>query len=137
VFFKGVALEENIWRSLFWKHVMLLIVGILMFVFMTKQRQNFLARFKAGSSGIITINIINELLYMSGNIVAAYAYMLAPVALALLAETYQAFFVLTLGVILTFFLPKMFNESVKKGTVAKKLFALAITGTGTYILLAN
>lgn len=135
VFFKGVALEENIWRSLFWKHVMLLIIGILMFVFMPTQRHNFLARFKAGSTGIIALNVLNESLYMSGNIVAAYAFMLAPVALALLAETFQAFFVLILGVVLTFFLPKIFNERIGKGTIAKKLIALVITGAGTYILL--
>jgi drug/metabolite transporter (DMT)-like permease len=163
VFFKGVALEENIWRSLFWKHVMLLIIGVIMFVFMPKQRKNFLARFSAkktniatindsiilkqqqtfisrikeGPSGIIALNILNESLYMSGNVVAAYAFMLAPVALALLAETFQAFFVLVLGVTLTFVLPKIFNERTEKGTVAKKLFALTVTGMGTYILLSQ
>ncbi len=137
VFFKDVALEENIWRSLFWKHVMLLVIGVLMFMFMPKQRQNFLERFKAGSAGIIALNIINESLYMSANAVAAYAFMLAPVALVLLAETFQVFFVLILGVALTFIFPKIFNESIEKGTVLKKIVALAITGTGTYVLLTT
>lgn len=136
VYFKDVALEENIWRSLFWKHVALLAIGILMFVFMPAQRRNFLERFKAGSSGIIILNILNESLYMSANVVAAYAFMLAPVALALLAETFQAFFVLFLGVALTFFFPKIFNESIKKGTVLTKVLALVITGIGTYVLLS-
>jgi len=135
VFFKAVALEENIWRSLFWKHVMLLVIGVLMFVFLPKQRQNFLARFKAGSAGIVFLNVLNESLYMSANVVAAYAFMLAPVALVLLAETFQAFFVLALGVALTFVFPRIFNESIDKGTVVKKVIALIITGLGTYILL--
>ncbi len=137
VFFKGVALEENIWRSLFWKHVMLVIIGVIMFMFMQKQRQNFLTRFKAGSSGIIVLNILNELLYMSGSIVGAYAAMLAPVALVLLAETFQVFFVLVFGVTLSFFLPKIFNERIEKGTITKKVFAIIITGIGSYILLSR
>ena len=41
VIFKAVALEENIWRSLFWAHFMLLLVGIFIFIFIRSYRINF------------------------------------------------------------------------------------------------
>ena len=43
--FKAVALEENLWRSLFWGHLMLLLSGIGIFIFMRSYRENFILAF--------------------------------------------------------------------------------------------
>jgi drug/metabolite transporter (DMT)-like permease len=133
--FKAVALEENVWRSLFWEHIVLVVVGILIFLFIPKYRDNFKLALKKNSKAIISLNITNEVLYMVGNIVLAFAFLLAPIALILLTESFQPIFVLIIGIILTIYFPKISVENIEAKHLWQKSFAIAVTGIGTYILL--
>lgn len=135
VIFKAVALEENVWRSLFWEHVMLVIVGIFIFIFAKSYRENFLAAIKNNSKAIISLNFLNESLYMTGNIIFAFAYLWAPIALVLLVNSFQPIFVLAIGIFLTVFFPKISVEKIQAVHLWQKLFAILITGIGTYLLL--
>lgn len=135
VLFKMVALEENWIRSLFWEHLMLLVVGAIVFVFIKKYRQDFLAAIRENSKPILALNIGNESLYMVGNIIFAYAYMLAPVALVLLTQSFQPLFVIIVGVFLTIFFPRINSEKVTLVDLSQKFLAIAVTGIGTYLLL--
>lgn len=136
VVFKFVALEENVWRTLFWEHIALTVIGILLFVGVKSYREHFIAAFKNNSKGILGLNLTNEGLYMVGNIALSYAYLLAPVALVLLADSFQPIFVLIIGVFLTIFFPHITAEKIEAKHLWQKLFAIIITGIGTYILLA-
>jgi len=135
VLFKFVALEENVWRSLFWEHLMLVLVGIFLFVVVRHYRVHFLAALRNNSLPIIGANVLNESLYMTGNIVVAFAVMLAPVALILLGESFQALFVLFIGIFLTVFLPQLYAENIQTKHIIQKVLAILITGIGTYLLL--
>ena len=134
VIFKAVALEESVWRSLFWEHLMLTIVGIIIFIFIRSYRINFLSALKSNSRAILSLNGINELIYISGNIVVAYAYLLAPIGLVLLTESFQPIFVLIIGLFLTIFFPKIIVEKIQAKHIWPKIIAICITGIGTYIL---
>lgn len=136
VIFKAVALEENVWRSLFWEHLMLMVVGVGIFFFISNYRKHFIAAVRNNSKGILALNVTNEGLYMVGNIAFAFAYMLAPIALVLLAESYQPLFVLLIGVFLTLFFPKLTAEKIEAKHLWQKGMAIALTGLGTYLLLA-
>ncbi len=136
VIFKFVALEENIWRSLFWEHLVLVFVGIGIFIFMRSYRKNFLEAIHSNSKSILSLNFLNEALFISGNIVVAFAYLLAPVALVLLTESFQPIFVLAIGVFLTIFFPKISSEKIQSRHIWTKIIAICITGIGTYILLS-
>jgi hypothetical protein len=72
---------------------------------------------------------------MTGNIVVAFALILAPVALILLMESFQPIFVLFIAVILALFFPKLATEKVDKRHMWQKIFAIVVTGFGTYLLL--
>lgn len=135
--FKMVALEENVWRSLFWEHLALAGVGGGIFIFLPKYRQRFLHQFLQNSKAVLSLNVLNEGIYMIGNIVMAFAALLAPIALILLMNSFQPIFVLTIGVTLTVFFPKIATENVKRGSLVQKLIAILITGIGTYMLLSN
>lgn len=135
VLFKFVALEENWIRSLFWEHLMLTIVGLLIFIFIKKYRDDFLDAVKANSKPILGLNVANESIYMFGNIIFAYAFMLAPVALVLLTQSFQPIFVIIVGVFLTLFFPKITAEKITLKDVTQKLLAIIITGIGSYLLL--
>ena len=134
VLFKLIALEENWIRSLFWEHLMLMLVGGLVFTFIKKYRNDFLQAIKDNSKPILALNVGNENLYMVGNIIFAYAYMLAPVALVLLTQSFQPLFVIIVGVFLTVFFPKITAEKITLRDMGQKLLAIMITGIGTYLL---
>lgn len=134
VIFKAVALEENVWRSLFWEHVMLVLVGIVIFVTMQKYREHFIEAIVTNSKKILSLNVLNESLYMTGNILFAFAYLWAPIALILLVNSFQPIFVLAIGIFLTIFFPKISAEKIEAKNLWQKVMAIVITGIGTYLL---
>lgn len=134
VLFKAVALEENIWRSLFWSHAMLALVGFIIFVVFASYRKNFLSALRTNSLAIISLNFGNETLYTLGNFALAFAYLLAPISLVLLTNSFQPIFVFTIGIFLTSFFPELTAEKIKATHLWQKLFAMIVTGIGTYIL---
>jgi len=135
VIFKAVALEENVWRSLFWEHLMLVLLGVIIFVCIRSYRRHFLSAVRANSKAIIALNFTNEALYMLGNVVLAFAYMLAPISLVLLANSFQTIFVLGIGMFLTIYFPHISVEKIHARYVWQKIIAICITGIGTYLLL--
>lgn len=137
VIFKAVALEENVWRSLFWEHVVLTCIGIGLFVSVGAYRKNFIIAIKKNSVAITSFNILNEVLYMAGNAIFAYAYLLAPISIILLLNSFQPIFVLAVGIILTIFFPKITVEKIKAKHLWQKFIAICITGVGTYLLLIS
>lgn len=137
VIFKAVALEENLWRSLFWEHLMFVFVGIIIFIFMRSYRENFLSAIRNNSKAILSLNVANESLYILGNITVAFAYLLAPIGLVLLTESFQPIFVLAIGIFLTVFFPKITAEKIQAKHMAQKIVAICITGVGTYLLFIS
>ena len=134
VLFKLVALEENVWRSFFWENVGLLVVGIIIFIFIRSYRKNFLLAMRNNSKKILSLNALNESFYILGNFAFAYAYMLAPIALVLLTDSFQSVFALMIGVFLTVFFPKIATEKIQAKHIWPKIIAICITGIGTYLL---
>ena len=135
VIFKFVSLEENVLRSLFWEHVTLTLLGIIVFLTVKTYRNNFINSIKENSKIILSLNTGNEILYMLGNLVLSFSYLLAPIALILLMNSFQPIFVFIIGIILTMFFPSVSVEKIKLKHVIQKLAAIFITGIGAYILV--
>ena len=134
VLFKVVALEEKLWRTVFWEHLMLVLVGLCIFIFVRSYRENFLSAIRNNSKAILTLTVANESLYILGNIAYSIAYLLAPIGLVLLAESFQPIFVLAIGVFLTIFFPHISTEKIEAKHLWLKIIAICITGLGTYLL---
>jgi len=134
VIFKAVALEENVWRSFFWENVSLFLVGVIIFIFMRSYRTSFLSVVRRNSKVVLFYGVVNEFLYILGNLAFAFAYMLAPVALVLLTDSFQSIFAMLIGIFLTIFLPKISTEKIQAKYIWPKIIAICITGVGTYIL---
>lgn len=134
VIFKAVALEEDVLRSLFWENLMLTLIGAGLLVFVRPYRTHFKAALKMNSRNILSLNFLNECVYISANVVMAFAYLLAPVSLVLLANSYQALFALGIGVFLTLFFPLVAAEKVQLRHIWQKCFAIGVTALGTYLL---
>ena len=135
ILFKSVALKENLWRSLFWEHLMLALSGVGIFILIRSYRHSFLTAMHINSKRVLSLNFLNEGLYISGNIAVAVAYLLAPVGLVLLTQSFQPVFVLAIGAFLTVYFPTIAAEKMHAKHVWQKIIAICITGIGTYILL--
>lgn len=134
VLFKVVALDAGFWVSTFWEHIGLLIFGLFLFAFVASYRKEFVSLFKNNSVGIFSLNMGSEIFSLTGNIVTAYATLLAPVALVFLVSSYQPFFVLILGVCLTLLFPKVVHESLAPRVLIQKIIAIAIIFVGSFFL---
>lgn len=135
--FKVAAIEENVWLSLFWKHVVLVILGLTMFTFIPKYRRSFLVALRDNSVPVLGANLLNEALYMLGTVSYGMAVMSAPVALVLLTETFQSIFVLVIAVLVAKLIPRFATESIEKDHLVRKAIAICITGVGTFYLLTS
>lgn len=135
--FKMVALEENVIRSLFWEHLTLVVVGIVIFIFVRSYREDFLLAIKNSSKTVLSLNLLNEVLYMLGNIIFSFAYIMAPVSLVLLTDSFQPVFVLAIGIFLTIFFKKITVEKIQAKHLWQKIFAIIVTGIGTYLLFVS
>ena len=137
VIFKVVALEENLWRSLFWEHLMLTLLGVCIFIFMRSHRTKFLAAIRNNSKAILSLNVANESLYILGNVALSFSYLLAPIGLVLLTESFQPIFVLIIGIMLTVFFPKISVEKIAAKHLWPKIIAVLLTAVGTYLLFIS
>jgi drug/metabolite transporter (DMT)-like permease len=134
VMFKFVALEESVLLSLFWEHLGIGVFGVALFLISRKYRQEFLVMVRGNSKSVFAMNIFNEILNIGGNFIASYAYMLAPVSLVLLVNSYQQTFVLIIGIFLTLFFPFIYREDLRARVLIQKIIALVVIGIGTYFL---
>lgn len=135
--FKMVALEESVIRSLFWEHLMLVIAGVVIFISVRSYRKDFLIAFKNSSKTILMFNFLNEALYVSGNIIFSFAYIIAPISLVLLIDSFQPIFVLIIGIVLTIFFKTVTVEKIQAKHIWQKILAIVLTGIGTYLLFVK
>lgn len=134
---KKVALEENMWRSLFWEHSMMVFVGVLIFVCIPTYRKNFLIAMRTNSKRLLALNALNETLYIIGNVVGSFVSLLAPVALVLLAQPFQSIFVFLISMYLLKYFPMYSAEKGELKHLLQKIIAICVTGVGTYLLLTS
>ncbi len=136
VIFKAVALEESVVKSLFWEHVVLVLIGVIVFATVRSYRESLLVTLKKNSKPVLSLNALNEVLYMGGNIIAAFVYLMAPIALVLLIDSFQPIFVLGIGIFLTIFFPAITAEKIETKHLWQKILAILITSIGTYMLIS-
>lgn len=134
VLFKLVALEENAWRSLFWEHAALVVIGTLLLILVPHYRKSFMNALKFNSGPVLGLNVLNEIFYMFANSVAAYVVLLIPVSLTLLMNSFQPLFVLIMGVVIHVLFPRLGVEHVNSRNMTQKCIAIALTGVGAYLL---
>jgi drug/metabolite transporter (DMT)-like permease len=135
--FKVVALEVDVIPALFWEHVALTIAGIAIFAFSAKFRTSFLSSFKGSSTAVVSLNLLNEALYILGNVAAAFAYMMVPISLVLLTEAFQPLVVFLLALLILIIAPSWTTERFTKIEFLQKTVAILVTGGGTYWLLTT
>jgi len=131
--FKWVALEENVYRSLFWESAAMTVCGVLLLAFVPRFRASFIRTIRANSVPVLSLNVLNETLYVVGNAAASFMVVLIPVALNLLMNSFQPIFVFLAGLLINALVPGVKTEA-SLSRWQQKLVAVVLTGIGMYIL---
>lgn len=135
VVFKLVALTGGYWEALFWGLAGEVVIGIAFFVCIPSYSAQFIKLLKNNRAAVITLSSIGEVLYIIAEAAVAFALILAPVALVLLVNAFQPFFVITFGILLTLFLPKFSQESLHHMHLTQKISGVIFMMVGVYLLL--
>jgi len=128
VLFKMVALEESLIRSIFFEAVVMVLLGVLILVFIPQYRMAFWESRKLGVK-VLSLNVFNESIYNIANVAIGYAALISTAAFVMTTNTYQAFYVLVLSMIIAG------RIMYTKKELLRFAAALLLTGAGAYILL--
>lgn len=134
ILFKYVTIENNFWVSSFWEYLGLGIAGLLIFLFIPKHRNEFLYMHRTGGRKIFFVNVISELMSITGNLMTNFALLLAPVTLVYLVGSLQPALVLILSILGTKFLPHIIKENISTKILIPKIIAIALMTLGSVFL---
>lgn len=134
IIFKYVTIEGNFWISSFWEYSGLGFVGLILYIFIPKYRREFMYMHKMGGRKIFFVNIISELMTISGNLMTNFALLLAPVTMVYLVGSFQPAIVLILTIIGTKFFPHIIKENMSNRTLIQKAVAIIIMIIGSVFL---
>jgi len=129
--FKFVTTEESFWTSMFWHSLGIFLTGLFIYIFHREYRRNFKEFIKDNLGVGITINTVNESLTITGDVLFAFATLLAPLALIQSMEAYQSIFVFILGIIIAKIAPELLNEDLSRKVVIQKIFGILLVFGGT------
>jgi uncharacterized membrane protein len=135
--FKFVTVAENFWVSVFWHTLGIVIVGVVLYLFHSSYRCQFHQFIKSNWGIGLSLNAVNESLTLGGDLLFAYAILLAPLALVQTMEGYQPLFVFLMGLIITKISPNILNENVTKPIIIQKGIGIALVIVGSVWLLGS
>lgn len=134
IIFKHFAMQLSYWTVSFWQYIGYLLFGSFILVAFPRTRLRFVRIFKTNSIKIVSVNLLNEVIYLFGNIIINYAILLAPIAAVMVVENITPMFVLLYGVILSVFFPHIITENMEKKHILKKVVAILLIISGTMLL---
>ena len=99
-----------------------------------RYRGDFLGLFKQQKIAAVGLIGLSKTLFSVSEAVTLYTTLLAPVALVLLVHSFQPFFVLGLGIVLTLFFPRLARESLGRRKLLQKGLAIRLMLVGGYLI---
>jgi drug/metabolite transporter (DMT)-like permease len=134
VIFKLIAVDEGFWASLLWGFVGQGIAGLTLLVCVPGYRRDSLALFKEKEVAAIGLIALSRTLFGVSEAVTLYATLLAPVALVLLVNSFQPFFVFAIGIALTLLVPGVAKESLGGMKMLQKAVGIGLMVAGGYVI---
>ena len=134
VIFKLIAVDKGFWVAIFWGYVGQMMAGLTLLICVPGYRRDFLGLFKQQKVAAIGLIALSRTLFIVSEAVTLYASLLAPVALVLLVNSFQPLFVLTLGIVLTLFFPRVAKESLGRMKMLQKAGGIGLMLVGGYLI---
>jgi len=132
--FKFFAVRDEFWTTTFWNFVGQALFGIILMLIAANRRQ-FEEVILANTGAVLSINGVNELINLGGNLGVRYALLFAPLGIVQAISSTTSFFVLFIGIILTIFFPGLGREEIGIASLAQKFIAVTLIVAG--VLLIN
>lgn len=134
VLFKVLALDIGFWESAFWGYAGGGIAGIAVLACSGSVRTRFVQFITRNDPRGVAAASVSETFYVVAEALFHYASLLAPVALVVLVNAFQPVFVLTIGIFLTVFAPRLGTESLARRDLVQKAMAIALMVFGTLLI---
>lgn len=124
---RRVNLDHDFNQTILWSNITLWVVGVIMLVTMKSYRKSFGVLFKNNGVKVIGLNVLNELIGSIAEVLSTFAGTLAPVTLvSFVSQGVQPFAVISIGVLLTKFFPKVGKENVSKKNMARRVVTIVL-----------
>jgi uncharacterized membrane protein len=134
VVFKLFAVRQGFLVAAFWDFAGNLFIGILLFAFVSSYRKSFMQVLNVNGRRVMSVIVINGLVFIAAEGISLYATMLAPVALVMTANGLQPLFVLMIGIFMTLAPAGTVKESLSKLVLIQKTSAIGIITAGALML---
>lgn len=117
----------------FWYQIGLLIVGIIL-ISTQKFHSSFITSVKTNGKKYFSLNALNELLNLLGNLLLHFTNITIPLALTNVLNGFQSAFVFILGIIGVKLLPKYFTETLTAKIIFQKVCCIILSIIGLIIM---
>jgi drug/metabolite transporter (DMT)-like permease len=132
--FKFFAVRDDFWTTTFWNFGGQALFGVILMLVAANRRQ-FAEMMRANTNAVLSMNGMNELINLGGNIGMRYALLFAPLGIVQAISSTTPFFVLFFGVILSLFFPSLGREEISFVGLVQKFIAIILVVAG--VLLVN
>lgn len=133
--FKFVGGNFGFWDASFYQYLGTAVAGLFVVIVSKQYRRDFKKVNKEGGKKVFFGAITNEMINMGGRLAFNYSLLLAPLALVQLVQGSQSIFVLVIGTLLAYFIPKYGKESLLRKHMLQKIVSILIVIAGTCLLL--
>ena len=116
--FKFFAVRDEFWTTTFWSFGGQALFGVILMLVAANRRQ-FAEMMRANTNAVLSVNGMNELINLGGNIGMRYTLLFAPLGIVQAISSTTPFFVLFFGVILSLFFPSLVREEISFAVLAK------------------
>ncbi len=117
----------------FWYQIGLFLIGICL-ISIKSFRNDFFKLIKNKGKLFLSLNIANEVLNLTANLLVNFAVLTLPLALANTLMGFQGAFVFIIGVIGTLLFPKIVSEDLDKRSVIQKVSCIILAIIGLIIM---
>lgn len=132
--FKFFAVRDEFWTTTFWNFAGQALFGVILMLVAANRRQ-FMKMMRVNTGAVLTVNGVNELINLGGNLGVRYTLLLAPLGIVQAISSTTSFFVLFFGVVLSVFFPSLGREEISFASLMQKLIAITFVVAG--VLLIN
>lgn len=134
IMFKGFAIDFDFWSGIFFEVFGAFITGLIFLIFVKSFRAEFIAALKGDTLKVLSINIPNEFIQLSGQILFRQATILVPVAIAQVTNTFNTVFVFIFAILISIFLPKISQEKFTNWDILQKILGIITVSVGIILI---
>jgi uncharacterized membrane protein len=131
--FKIFAIQVAFWTTTFWMFVGEAIFGAAVLMIASYRRQ-FIEILRANTAALLSVNVSNELINLTGSLGNRYALTLAPLSLVQAVGSTTTLFVFAFGVLLSLFYPSLGREDLSGRELTQKGIAAAFVALGVALV---